>query len=106
MDLVQVDNLGAEAAQAGVDRLPDVVGMRAVALVVDAMPELGGDQHIMPARAERPSEVLLAFRAAVDVRRIEEIDAGVKRRMHDGVRGRFVDAPAEIIASDADDRYR
>ena len=55
-----------------------------------------------PASA-RPSSASLPPRVAVDVRGVEEGDAGVERRVHDRARGCLVEPAAEVVAAEADD---
>ena len=51
---------------------------------------------------ERVADDRLAGAGAVDVGGVEERDAGLDRRVDDGVRSGLVDAPAEVVAAQAD----
>src|SRR6185436_3818228 len=102
MQLIEIDVVGAEALQAVVTRPAHVLGPRALALLVDRHAELRRDDRLMSTRRQRPSEVLFALGRAVDIGRVEEVDADVERRVDDAFRGRFVDAHPEIVAAQAD----
>src|SRR5262249_10174398 len=66
--------------------------------------ELRRDQHVVTPPPERAAEILLAERAAVDVGGVEERDPGVERRVDDGDARSLVEAPAEVVATEADHR--
>ena len=104
MDLVEIDIVRAQAAQAVFGCLANVLGARALAGFVELHTELGGDHGFAPAAGERAAEILFAVAFIVDVGGIEEIDAGIERCLHyaGGLRG--VDAPAEIVASETGER--
>ena len=65
--------------------------------------ELGRDDDVGAPRAECPPEELLRPAAAVEVRGVEVVDAGVQRRVDDGTRGVLVDAHPEVVAPEAHD---
>ena len=68
-------------------------------------PELGGQHDLVAPAAEHLAEELLAGAgAAVDVGGVEEGDALVERGVDDGAGAFEVDAAAEVVAAEADDR--
>jgi hypothetical protein len=88
VDLVQVDVVGAQPAQRVLDRAPDVApsalgtDRRAIAHVGALMPELGREQHLVPASTEDLADQLLRPSAAtVGLGRVQERDAGVDSRV-------------------------
>jgi hypothetical protein len=101
VELVEVDAVGAQAAQASLDRGGDRrragAGRQGRAV---AHAELGGDDDVVAAGAQGDAEQLLAAAAAVDVRRVEQVDPGVEG----GATGRVtttgvgpMDPPTEAI---------
>ncbi len=109
--LVEVDVVGLQPLEAGVARPADVE-RRELALVrpLPHVPvELGGDDHLLapaPALGEPAPDDLLgraaALGAAVDVGRVEEVDPGVERRVHDGERRRLVGLGTEVHGAQAE----
>ena len=83
VELVEVDAVGLQPAQAVLDRAPHVLGPGAAPLLVDGHAELGREHHLVAAPGQRAAEKLLAAGAAVDVGGVEEVDAGVERRVDD-----------------------
>ena len=79
--VVQVNGVGAQPLQAGVHRLLDVGGVAADVGVAAAgrahKGELGGQLDFVPAFLEQLGDELLVAAAAVDVRGVDEADAGV-----------------------------
>ena len=71
--------------------------------LADRGSELGGDDDLVSVRAEGHAQELLRLGAAVDVRRVEERDARLSRRVDDGLRLGLVDAHAEVVASQSDE---
>src|SRR5690606_15089763 len=64
--------------------------------------ELRRDDGLVAAFAEGAAEELLGTAGAVDIGRVEKVDADVERLVHDGL-GLFVgDPPAEVVAADPD----
>jgi hypothetical protein len=109
VDLVEVDTVGAEPSEGGLDGLPDVAAGSPGAAVgaevaVQVAAELGGDDGLVAAAAEGGAEHLfrVAGLLAVDVGRIEEVDTQVKGGVDDILRASVVDAAAEVVAADAD----
>ena len=98
VDLVQVDEVGAQPAQAvvdlGQDRLagqPDAVRPLAHRTV-----HLRRDDDLVAVHAEilqRPAEELLAGPPGVDVGGVEEVDAGVERLLEERARRLLVERP-------------
>ena len=99
MELVEIDVVRAQAAQAVFDGLANILGARAVAGFVELHAELGGDDGLAPPAGERAAEIFFAVAFIVDVGGIEEIDAGIERHLDHAGGLRGVDAPAEIVAS-------
>ena len=60
MELVEVDAVGLQPAQAVLERAPHVVGPGATPLLVDRHAELGGEHDLIAAPGERLAEILLA----------------------------------------------
>ncbi len=84
VNLVEVDVVGLEAAQAGVDRIHDVAarGADIVAPWPDARIHFGRDHHVFTGDLyilERLAEGLLAFALRIDIGGVEEVDAGIER---------------------------
>jgi hypothetical protein len=107
VELVEVDVVGAETAQARVDGIEDVSPRRArhQRSVAHRPAELGADDGALPLALQRLSEELLRPAAsAVDVRGVEQRDAEVERLAHDLLRLRGIDAHAEVVAAEPDRR--
>ena len=100
-----VDVVGAESPQRVLARLAHVVRTRAVVVVVDGHPELGRDDHLAASGAERATQEDFGLGGPVDVGGVEEVDPGVERREHHAGRRGLVEAGAEVVAADPDDRY-
>ena len=92
MDLVEIDPVDAHSRQGRIDGLGQIV---CAAIIGDARPDaaLGGDDHALPQfRGVRQYLAEQRFGrsetggcvAAIDVRRVEQGDAGVQRRLHPG----------------------
>src|SRR5713101_7703594 len=88
VDLVEIDVIGTETPETGVDlhhdrlaRQPGAIRSRAHAAI-----DLGGDHHLVAAREilDRAAEDLLAAPERVAVRRVEEIDASFERTLYEG----------------------
>ena len=99
MDLVQVDIVGAQPAQAVFGGLPHVLRLGAVVRFVELHAELGGDDDSCRRLPSARPRIFLAVAFIVDVGGIEEVDAGVERGVDHAARLRFIDAPAEIVAA-------
>ncbi len=79
VQLEEVEVVGAEAAQGGVDGGGEAGagGAGVVGAVAGGQAGLGGDQHLVAAALDRPAEDLLGGAVGVDVGGVEEGDAGV-----------------------------
>src|SRR5207302_2414505 len=72
-----------------------------------AAAELAGQHHLVAARAEDFAQRALGAAApAICVRRVEQGDPGVDGRVHHRARPVHVEAPAEVVATQPDDRYQ
>src|SRR5262245_15183383 len=101
MLVVEVDHVGPEAPQAGVAGLMDVFGaaVHAIAETRADGSELGRQYESVPLRAEDFAQELLVVARAIDIRRIEEIDAMFQRAPQHGAR--FVDLRRAVEPRDA-----
>src|ERR1700674_3260813 len=83
MDLVEVDVVGAEAAQRAVDGVEDVFARQPAVIrtLAHRKEDLGGDDHLVALGevAERPPQHLLAGAARVHVGGVEEVHAHLER---------------------------
>ena len=104
MELVQVHVVGPEPAQAVLQGLFHVRRRRPFSVVVQGAAELGADDHLWAAFADRPAEVLLAAGASVDIGGVEEVDAGIERRRNYLRARRLVQSAPEVVAAEADQR--
>ena len=97
VDLVEVDVVGAEAAEAVVDLGHDGLARQAhgVAALAHRAPELGGDDDLVAVGhvGQGPPDDLLAGAVGVDVGGVEEVDAGVEGLGDEGPAGLLVEAP-------------
>ena len=93
VDLVEVDVVGVEAAEAllagELDELAvELLGPLAVAVagsrVVDVVAELGGDDQVVAPVAEDAGQDLLAVAVAVGIGGVEEVDAQLHRVFQQG----------------------
>ena len=106
---VHVDVVGAEVLQALVDRREHALAaaVAEVRLVPVVHAELGDDDRLVAAAAERPPERLLRSADAVALGGVEAVDAEVERPP-DGARELgLLDAPvaaADLLAAEADGR--
>ena len=104
--LVQIDPVGVETAQAVFDGIHDVAPRSALqsAVIAHRKTELGGDHHILAARAERVSEKLFRRSPPVAIRRVEQSDAGIERLVHHTAALIAVDPGPEIVAAEPHQR--
>ncbi len=79
MDLIEIDVIGSEAPQTILDRPPHVLRLRAAPVLIHRHAELGGHDRLAAALAEGAAEKFFTQRVAVNVGRVEEIDASVER---------------------------
>jgi hypothetical protein len=96
VDLVEVDVIGLEAAEAGVDGVHDVAagGADVVAAGAGAAEGLGGDDDLSAGDVqvfEGLTEGLFAFALGVDIGGIEEVDADVDGGLDELVGSGLVD---------------
>jgi hypothetical protein len=114
--LVQVDVIGLQPPQAGLTRPPDVV--RRQPAVVGVQPHrlvhLGGEDDLVAAPASPkpaaddlfgdavPLGHVRRLRAAVDVRRVDVVDARLDRGVEHREARRLVDGEAEVHRAEAD----
>ena len=79
--LVEIDVVGSEARQAGLDGAGDVPGRAAAVVFVwpfgDRETELGRQHHLVAASLQGLADDLFRFAIRIDVRRVDEVDAGV-----------------------------
>ena len=104
--LVEIDAVGAQPLQR---RFAPPCGCtrasRAPRAVAHVAAELRREHDpVAPPFEHLAEERLAAALVAVDVRRVEQRDAGVERGVDDGARPLEVDAHAEVVAAEADDR--
>jgi hypothetical protein len=104
MELIEIDSIGSKPPQAVFRSPSDVFRAGALAFRIDAHAELRRDHHAVAASRQRMSKIDFAVRRTVDVGRVEEGDAGINGGMDDAHRLGFVDAHAEVIAAEADER--
>ena len=80
VELVEVDVVGAEPAQARLDRPDQVVARRAdvVGAGAEAEGPLGGDDHLVAAALDRLAQDLLGHAVRVDVGRVEHGEPGLE----------------------------
>ena len=112
VQLVQVQVVGAQAAERGGHGAPDVgpaalgPGGGPVAHVHLLVAELGGQHDLVAAAAQQLAEHLLGTAAvAVDVRGVEQGDARVDGRVHHGPGLLQVQPAAEVVAAEPGHRY-
>ena len=95
VDVVQVDPVGTEAAQAGLASPQDVPAGLADVVRAVAHPgvHLGADEDLVAPTSEGPSQELLGLAALVGVGGVEQVDAGVEGHRHLVPRAGEVDRP-------------
>ena len=103
MDLVEVDVVGAQPGQAGVDLVQDRLAGQARAVRPRAHPAVHlGREHDVLARgevAQRAAGDLLAAAAGVDVGGVEDVDPRVERVLDDRATGGLVEDPRVAAAA-------
>ncbi len=101
MEVVEVDVVGSKPLERALDRLVD--GRRRPVAGLAAPPELRREHDPVATTLEDLAEEALApATAAVALRRVEEGDPHVERRVDHGPRCREVEAPAEVVAAQTD----
>ena len=104
---VDVDHVGAQPAEAVLDRLADVAARSARPLAVAHVhPELGRENDLVTPPVQHAPELLLTLAAAVDVGGVKEGDAGVERGVDDLPCVVKREPAAEVVAAEPDDRRR
>ena len=103
--LIEMDVVGAESLHAGVECLSHVGRVRAVGLSWHVTAELRGNDHLGATISQKAAKQLLALAVGVGVGGIEEVESFVECRVYDFLGAHFVDAPAEVIATYANDRH-
>jgi hypothetical protein len=97
MDLVEVDEVGAEALQARVDLREDGLPRQAHAIgaLVHPLVDLGRDHDLAAPRVveQRAADDLLARAGGVDVGGVEEVDAEVERLLQERSARRLAERP-------------
>ncbi len=104
VQVVEIDAIGAQPLERALERAP--YRRRSGAAVARLPGELRGENDIVAPCLEDLAELALALAAVpVDLGRVEERDPGVERGLDDGACPREVEAPSEVVATDADDGY-
>ena len=98
--VVQVHVVGAQAAQAALERAWHGLVVRLARRLVA---ELGGDDRLVAPASERPADVLLRTSLAVGLGRVDQRDALVERGVHDLAGLRRVEPPAEVVGPESRD---
>jgi hypothetical protein len=98
VQLVEVDAIGAQAAQRVLHGAADVNGSRPALVALVGNAELGGHADLIAAGAEGGPEVLLAQCPPVNVRGVEQGDAGVECGPDNGVGLLPPHAHPEVVA--------
>ena len=106
MDLVEVDMIGLETAEAGFDGIHNVSagGAYVVAAGAHAAEDLGSENHVLAGDVqvlEGLPERLFTFAFRVDVSRVNEIAAGIERGFDELVGSRLVDGADSLPAAAA-----
>ena len=106
MHVEEVDPVGAEALQTRIDRLRDIGASAATPVTASAiLPNLvASTMSFRRAPRTCADEFLRLAAAAIDVGGVEVIDADGDRAVDDLARRIEVDAAAEIVAAEADQR--
>ena len=97
VDLVEVDVVGREALEGGVDGVHKVPagGSDIVATGAGAAESFGGDDDVLAGEADVPEgrgEGLFGFAIGVDIGSVDEVDAGVEGGLEEGVGTGLIDA--------------
>ena len=86
--LVQIDVIGLEPTKAALDLPQDVHAGRAapVEVLTHRQPDFGGQHDLLPDALQGVAQECLALPTAIDVGRVDEIDAMIQRELHHPVR--------------------
>ena len=102
MDLVEIDVVGAEPLQAGVDLGQDRLARQAGAVrpLAHAAVDLGRDHHLVAPREveQRAADDLFAGAVRIDVGGVEEVDAEVERLLDERPARRLAERPRVVAA--------
>ena len=102
MQVVEIDVITPQPLERALER--PAYRRRSGSAVTGLPGELRGEHDAVAASLEDLAEVALARSPVpVDLRRVEERDAGVERGLDDGARPGEVEAPSEVVAPEADD---
>src|SRR6266536_4483335 len=110
MLIVEIDDFNAEATQARFAALADVRGLavdaQELAISAANVAELGREDHLVAASLNGARDELLVAADAVDVRRIEKVDAELERPVDRRNRLGLVAAAVEIGHAHAAEAHR
>src|SRR5690606_12550341 len=106
VNLVQVDVVGVQPAQAGLDAVHDALAGRPplVGPVAHGVAHLGGHDDLVAAAFDGPADGLLGPAAGVRVGGVDEVDAQVQRPVNDALDAGRVHLAAELVRADTDNR--
>ena len=92
MNLIEVDVVGPEPFEAGVDRLDDVQARETdlVGAPSHAAADFGRDEQARATPGNRAPDQLFGFSGRVHIRGIDEVDAPIEGAMHDSIDRRLV----------------
>lgn len=108
MQLIEIDPVGVEPAQARFDRLHDVAPRRAAQFVgaIHRQPEFGGQHDVFAPGTEKVTQDFFgAALVAVRVGGVDQRDTDIERFVHHQPRGLAIDAAAEIVGAEADEGH-
>jgi len=108
VQLIKIDPVGFEPAQARLGRLHDVTPRRSFKLagVIHWQPEFGRQHDLLAPRPESLSQNLLgAAFVAVSVGGVDQRDAEIERPIHHAARGLQVGPAAEIVGAKPDEGH-
>ena len=106
VQLIEIDPVGLEPPQAGLDRLHDIAPRRASQLagIVHRQAEFGRQHDVLAPRPEHLSQDLLgAAFVAVDIGGVDQRDAEIERLIDHPARVLQIDPAAEIIGAKTDE---
>ena len=108
MQLIEVEPVGAQAAQRILDRLHDPPARAAALLtcIVHVHAEFRCQHDVLAPRTQHSAHVRFrATAATIHIRRVEQGNAGVDGRMDDRAGAGLIQLGAEIVAAEADGRH-
>jgi hypothetical protein len=85
VDLVEVDDVGLQTAQAVLHRLLDGLAREAALMgaLAHGSPDLGGQHGLLTSSLESPADDLLGLALGVHVGGVDEVEAGLERPVDD-----------------------